>query len=169
MIKSRSTTLELNGTSRTIKITKGCPQGGILSPFLWNLVMDSLLNFTKDKVPCDMQGFADDIALLAALEIPHPHGRGGFDADTLREMMQKSLNAVNEWCKDSGLKISALKTHSVMFTWKRKWNFSVPLKVDNEEIEMRTSTKFLGVYLDSKLSWNEHIDYTCRKAKGILM
>ena len=48
-------------------------------------------------------------------------------------------------------------------------DFSAPLKVDNDEIEMRTSSKFLDVYLDNKLSWNENIDYMCKKAKGILM
>ena len=52
-----------------------------------------------------------------------------------------------------------------MFTWKRKWKFSVP----NDIIEMKSSTKFLGVTLDSKLTWNEHITNQCKKAKGILM
>ena len=55
-----------------------------------------------------------------------------------------------------------------MFTWKRKWNFSARLKVD-DEIEMRIPTKFLGAYLDSKLSWNKKIVYMCKKAQGILM
>ena len=56
-----------------------------------------------------------------------------------------------------------------MFTWKRKWKFSVPLKIDNDLIEMKSSTKFLGVTLDSKLTCNDHITNQCKKAKGILM
>ena len=40
-----------------------------------------------------------------------------------------------------------------MFTRKRKWKFSVPLIIDNDIIEMKSSTKFLN----SKLTWNEHI------------
>ena len=54
MIKSRSATVEIHGNKKTIKIARGCPQGGILSPFLWNLVVDSLLNYTKNRIPCDM-------------------------------------------------------------------------------------------------------------------
>ena len=84
-----------------------------------------------------MQGIANDIALLATLETLGSGGYGGFDADIFREMTQKSLNAVSEWCKDNGLRISILKTHSVIFTWKRMWNFSVPLKVNYDEIDMQ--------------------------------
>ena len=122
MIKSRSATVEIHGNKKTIKIVRGCPQGGILSPFLWNLVVDSLLNYTKNRIPCDIQGFADDLSLIATLE-SSSNGKGGFDADTLREITQKSLNSIDEWCKENGLKISALKTHSVMFTWRGNGNF----------------------------------------------
>ena len=38
MIRSRRITVELHGEKKVIVIRKGCPQGGILSPFLWNLV-----------------------------------------------------------------------------------------------------------------------------------
>ena len=171
LIRNRSTTVELNGHIRTIRIVKGCPQGGILSPFLWNLVVDSFLSFTKDKIPCDLQGFADDLALLATTEAPKVKGLQCFDADTLREMTQKSLEHINSWCKENGLSLSALKTHSVMFTWRRNWRDQLvkPLQVDNTEIEIRNTTKFLGVTLDSKLSWNEHINKKCKKAKGLLL
>ena len=169
LIRNRSTTVELNGCKKTITIKKGCPQGGILSPFLWNLVVDSLLSYTRNKIPCDLQGFADDLALLATLEAPARNGVQGFDADTLRDMTQKSLNSISDWCAENGLKLSTLKTHSVMFTWRRNWKFSRPLTVNNTEIEMKSSTKFLGVTLDSMLLWNEHIEKQCKKAKGILM
>ena len=73
--------------------------------------------------------------------------------------------------RENGLSLSALKTHSVMFTWRRNWRdqLTKPLQVDNTEIEIRNTTKFLGVTLDSKLSWNEHIEQKCKKAKSILM
>ena len=70
MIKSKSIIVEIHGPSKTIEIIRDCPQGGVLSPFLWNVVEDSLINFTRDKVPCDMQAFADEIALPATLSSP---------------------------------------------------------------------------------------------------
>ncbi len=170
MIHNRKIEVGLHGEMKVVAIRRGCPQGGILSPFLWNLVVDDLLTYKRDRIPCDNQGFADDMALVAVVLAPKPvGGRQGFDADTLREVTQKSLLAINEWCKDSGLKLSMLKTHSVMFTKRRNWSFSRPLMVEGTEIEVKNSTKFLGLILDSKLSWNDHIEYLCKKSKGILM
>ena len=78
-----------------------------------------------------MQAFVDDIVLLAILESPSSNVRGGLDADILKNTTQRSLNAISEWCKENGLKISEMKTHSVMFIWRRKWDFSSPLKIYN--------------------------------------
>ena len=170
MIRNRTIHVELQGEKRVISIKKGCPQGGILSPFLWNLVLNELLEYTRDTLPCDLQGFADDMALVSVVTAPKlPNGRQGYDADTLREVTQKSLNSINAWCKKSGLKLSHLKSHCVMFTNRRSWSFDRPLKVDGAEISVLNSTKFLGLTLDSKLNWNEHIDYLCKKSKRILM
>ncbi len=170
MIKSRSISMELHGSNRTVTISRGCPQGGILSPFLWNLVVDSLLSYTRDRIPCDLQGFADDLALMATINSPPPtSGKKGFDADDLRKSTQRSLDTISEWCNDNGLKLSKLKTHTVMFTWRRNWSFSKPLRVDGTDIEMKNSTKLLGITLDNKLTWNEHVDKLQTKAKRILM
>ena len=64
MIRNRTIHVELQGEKRVISIEKGCPQGGILSPFLWNLLLNELLEYTRDTLPCDLQGFADDMALV---------------------------------------------------------------------------------------------------------
>ena len=159
LIKSRSTTVELHGARRTIISHRGCPQGGILSPLLWNLVMNNLFSFTRNKLPCDLQGFADDLLLLAR----------GFDADTLRDVTQRSLNAIEEWCLDNDLTISTSKTHSVMFTRKQKWKLARPLVVHGKNLKLKESTKFLGITLDQKLTWNSHIEKQTQKAKSVLM
>ena len=81
MIKLRSATVEIHGNKNTLKIVRGCPQGGILSPFIQNPVVDSLLNYTKNRIPCDLRGIVDDLSLIATLESPSSSGKGGFDAD----------------------------------------------------------------------------------------
>jgi ribonuclease HI len=159
LIKSRSTTVELNGEKRTVISMRGTPQGGILSPLLWNLVMNNLFSFTRDKIPCDLQGFADDLLLMAR----------GTDADTLRDVTQRSIYAIEEWCRENELSLSHEKTHIIMFTRKQKWKLARPIKVNGKTVELRETTKFLGVTLDQKLTWTPHIVKQAKKAKGVLM
>jgi hypothetical protein len=60
MLESRLVHTSLMGSSLTAKVVGGCPQGGVLSPLLWNLVVDRLLANTNDLGCCTF-GYADDI------------------------------------------------------------------------------------------------------------
>ena len=62
MISNRK--IELNWGNKKIyrTIKKGCPQGGCLIPFLWNLVLDDLLQ--KFNNSDNIQAFADGLSLL---------------------------------------------------------------------------------------------------------
>ena len=85
-ISSRKLFLNLNNKHIIYRILAGCPQGGVLSPFLWNLVLNDLLaKFGNSNV---LQAFADDLVIiLAGLLLGH-----------LRTMGQKYLNLCNDWC-----------------------------------------------------------------------
>ena len=54
-----------------------------------------------------------------------------------------------EWYKNKGHKNLLCNVH-----FEKKVEIK-PLKIDNDIIEIKFSTKFLGVALDSKLTWNE--------------
>ena len=56
---------EYKNATRRIRVKRGCPQGDIRSPFLWNLVIDDLLNYSVNIIPGFLQAFADDIITLA--------------------------------------------------------------------------------------------------------
>ena len=168
-ITNRKVTTKLLGESLTIMVTRGCPQGGILSPFLWNLVMDDLLNHSKNKIPGDLQGFADDLSLLVTTTLPPSSAGPSVDILPLRDATQKSLTAINKWCKSVGLKLSALKSHIVIFTHRHNVKINDPIKIGGNPINTVSSTKFLGLTLDSKLNWNEHIVKQIKKCKNILM
>ena len=148
----------IKNTNKRIRIKRGCPQGGILSPFLWNLVIDDLLNYTAKDIPGYLQAFSDDLASLAE----------GNDTDVIWERTCRTINTIEKWCHTKGLTISTLKTKIVMFTWNRKWSLR-PIKMGGTPIELSPSAKFLGVTLDSKLNFNEHIDKITKKATSSLM
>ena len=65
-ISNRFVTYRLGSYSTTRHILKGCPQGGILSPFLFNIVLDDLISSINQMDPSSIQGFADDLADVIA-------------------------------------------------------------------------------------------------------
>ena len=158
MVTNRFITLSHKDKSRRVQIRRGCPQGGILSPFLWNLVVDDLLSFTAKDIPGYLQAFADDLVSLAE----------GNDLDIIWNRTCKTIKTIEKWCQTKDLSISALKTQIVMFTWNTKWTLR-PIKVGNNIIGLSKSAKFLGVTLDSKLNFNEHIINITKKATASLM
>ena len=60
MLRSRTVTVTVQGISVSKRVKKGCPQGGIMSPLLWNLVINSLI-LLINSTPADSEGFADDV------------------------------------------------------------------------------------------------------------
>jgi retron-type reverse transcriptase len=86
MLEGRLVRTSLMGSSTTAKVTRGCPQGGVLSPLLWNLVVDRLWTVTND-LGYSTYGYADNIVIIV---------QGKF-AHTVREIMQNVLNMVAKW------------------------------------------------------------------------
>jgi len=49
LLASRRAMATIGGQSSTVSTTRGCPQGGILSPLLWSLLVDELLHILSLK------------------------------------------------------------------------------------------------------------------------
>lgn len=157
MVSNRYITLSYCGTSVRKRATKGSPQGGVLSPFLWNITLNTFLsglglhnNF--------VQAFADDLVILIR----------GICISTIRGIAQLLLNRINSWCYSKGLRLSGIKSTAILFTNKRDITLDKPLKVEDTEVPLVNSTTYLGVTLDRKLNWGPHILAKCDKAIGNL-
>ena len=121
---------------------------------MWNLVVDRLLAVTNDQ-GFSTFGYDDDIVIIVQ----------GKYAHTVREIMQETLNLVVKWANKEGLNISPHKTAIVPFTNRRKTEGLVPLILHGKELEMLGAVKYLGVILDSKLNWNQHLHKTISKTQ----
>jgi hypothetical protein len=148
MLESRLVHTSLMGSSLTAKVVGGCPQGGVLSPLLWNLVADRLLTTTND-LGFNAFGYAHDITIIV---------QGKF-ANTFREIMQKVLNVLVKWAAKEGLNISPHKTAIVPFTSRKKIEGLGPLILHGKELKMLDKVNCLVVTLDSKFNWNQHFQH----------
>jgi hypothetical protein len=99
------------------------------------------------------QGYADDIYLLAV----------GKFLNTVSGLMQCALHFVEGWCNEHGLSVNPDKTGLVTFTRKRKLPGFFEPRLFGVTLQCSRSTKCLGVILDARLTWKEHIEAQCRK------
>lgn len=83
--------------------------------------------------------------------------------------MNQDLNNLNDWFKANKLSLNVNKTNYIKFTN----NLNEPnidqlkIKINNEEITQVQNTKFLGVIIDDKLTWKEHISKLGNKISAI--
>jgi hypothetical protein len=125
---------------------RGCPQGGVLFPLLWCLIVNDLLEELQ-REGFHVYGYADDIAIAV----------GGRFLSTLRYLMEYALKIINRWCKTKGLMVNPQKTNIMIFTKKYKPEISEPLRFEGQEISFTDTVKYLGVLLDPKLNWKQHL------------
>ena len=156
LLRHREVEASWNGASCCRVINRGCPQGGVLSPLLWNLVMGQLLH-AMDHHPVFAQAYADDIALLVR----------GRDLAALHNTASACLNIADQWAVGNGLAFSPSKSEVTVFTWRRKWILP-PLLLQGVPLPRVTRVKYLGVTLDHKLKWGEHVRLRSNLALGLL-
>ncbi|XP_036138900.1 uncharacterized protein LOC118644432 [Monomorium pharaonis] len=147
----RQVTASLGTVSVSGWVERGCPQGGVLSPLLWCLVADSLLGTLNERGILTL-GYADDLAILV---------RGPF-LETLLELTQGALEVVEEWCGRTGLSVNPLKTGLVVFTRKYKVGPVEGPVLGGTRLVPTGTAKYLGVILDRKLAWREHLENRCK-------
>ena len=105
--------------------------------------------------------FADDSNLFM----------NGKDFSILETELNKILKNISEWLKVNKLSLNVKKTHVMVFSKKNYSKIPKPeinLKIDGEVLSVVTKTKFLGVIIDDKLTWNDHTNFISGKiGRGI--
>jgi len=167
MLTKRSVTALHSGEARNRSVERGCPQGGVLSPLLWNLVVDELLIELRRIVPqVHSQGFADDLSLYST----------GIDIGTVRASIQMAIDLTAQWCNSVSLSVDQ-KASAMVVTLQRKNTNCDPLVLNGNPLTYCAVVRYLGVLIDKKLTWGPHCDRKasrgaialaqCRRAVGV--
>lgn len=142
----------LNGESSEKKtITCGVPQGSVLGPLMFLIYINDLPNISK---VLDFYLFADDTNLYC-------------EDDCLKKLetkINKELKHLYLWLSVNRLALNMDKTNFVIFhPFNKPLKLNVTIKINNKAICEKKSIKYLGVLIDSTLSWKEHISCISNK------
>ncbi len=153
---SRYVAVDYKGVNAIRRLVKGTPQGGVLSPVLWNLAFDEVLSMVEGTA-IKAFGYADDLALV---------GRGP-DPTTNISQIQIVLDRVTAWGQSQGLKFSPSKSVAVAFT-RKMTPIQAKLRLNGISLNWSKTVKYLGVTLDDRLVWSAHLDDKIKNAKRLL-
>jgi hypothetical protein len=140
-------------SSETINTFTGAPQGTVLSPFLFTLYTS---DFKVQGDSCHLQKFSDDSAVVGCI----------LDNDEI--LYRERIDDFVSWCDENFLVLNASKTKEMVFDFRKKKDTVHPVIIKGETIEIVTEYKYLGVKLDNKLTWSNHIDAVYKKTQSRL-
>lgn len=153
-LENRILEYETDDGIKQFEVSAGVPQGSILGPFLWNIMYDGLLNLALPG-GSKLVGYADDVALI----VDQP------SAPLTEIITNDCLGRIHRWLNSRNLALAAAKTEAIIVTKRRSFEYP-KLRVDGYEIPISTNLKYLGIVLDSRLSFKDHVEMVAKKALG---
>ena len=146
---NRSQKCSVNGAlSSASRLTCGAPQGNILGPLLFLIYMNDLPNCLD--ISCAKM-FADDT------NITFP----GCTFAELEQATNSELDNLYSWLKANKLSLNIAKTKFMVISTRQKFlaeNCSeINIQLDGHPICRVEHAKSLGLIIDDRLSWSNHI------------
>ena len=132
--------------SDLLNIIFGVPQGSILGPLLFMIFICDLFIVIRD---IDCVSYADDTT-------PYVYGQ---NFDDVIKVLENNMDSVFSWFEKNGVIANSDKSHLLVSPYENKH-----MKIKNSEIASSNSEFLLGVTIDSKLTFEEHINTLCKKA-----
>lgn len=151
-LSGRKSRVRYQGSTSTYKdFENGTPQGGILSPFLFNLLMDLLVRILLPNGAL-LLSYADDLVLVVS-------GKTPYKVDTA----QQALNLITTKCTELGFKISVEKSRAMSFN---KQTPRQRLTIQGTQLVWVGEHQYLGVWLDTWSTYKKQVEYLAGRVKA---
>jgi hypothetical protein len=132
-------------TSRWVRVEHGVPQGSILGPLLFLIYINDFPFSVKNIAQPIL--FADDTSIVISNPCPQEFEKN----------IKLVLNAATVWFNRNFLTLNYDKTHFLQFFLKKHREIEIQATTNELLITNLNCSSFLGLTIDSVLSWNNHI------------
>ena len=157
-----------NSVSALHDIDMGVPQGAVLSPTLFTIMLHDIVQ-EVELHGNKLMLYADDIALISDVGAMHRGGIAGGDPvnKALLEGHQKAIDSLNDYIKNLGFNFSEKKTQFMCVS-----HYAIPkreslIKINGHTIYHSNTIKYLGLTFQSKLNWGNHFSEIVKKSHRI--
>lgn len=138
----------------------GVPQGSVLGPKLYTMYTKPMGAIIKSH-NLDYHFYADDTQIYVSFNPLNVSA-----TRSVIENIECCISDINLWMTSNKLKLNGDKTDVMLFTSShslRKFR-NVSLVADEVLINSVSEVKTLGVYLDSSLNMDTHVNHICKQA-----
>ena len=146
-LKDRKQRVVLNGQNSTwVNVEAGVPQGSNLGPLLFLIYINDL----SENLVSNPKLFADDTSLFSVI----------FDKDLSAKNLNDDLNRINNWAFQWKMSFNPdpnKQAQEVIFSRKIQKSSQPSLIFNNNIVNQSLTQKHLGMFLDTKLDFQEHL------------
>ena len=146
-------------SSSMLSINTGVPQGSIVGPFLFNILINDII-MSSDKFNFIL--YADDTTLNATVE------SFGETAADIQISIRNELQKICKWLDLNKLRLNVAKSKFMLFHMPQKIIPQLHFYLNGSPIDYVTEFIFLGLTIDCNLNFKSHLKIIGTKISRVI-
>ena len=147
-LSNRNQRVKVNSNySSWSEIINGVPQGSILGPALFNILLSNLFLFTSNS---EIANYADDNSRYVFKQ----------DIESVITKLKEDSQSLIEWANNNALRDNPNKFHLPLSSSDE----NISINVDQYQIYKSQHEILLGITIDNNMEFDEHVSRLCKKA-----